>query len=198
MHVVLPRLRLKITHHTRGIDRSTRCDIRLAFFEISHTFLVQFGPRLTCMLIPCDAFYTREKQSDTFAEQRRHFISTAPPAAWLAHSRFRGRLIDGVPFRFSPLGEVVLFLPQFLYFFRRAPDRRNDRLTDAGILSFSSLQPRSLSSSPAQRLLRWSQDGSASVHISFVLSAEWRNNPPPIRREAPIQYPRFVRITPRY
>lgn len=85
------------------------------------------------MLILCDAVHMREKQSDTFAEQRRHFISTAPTAR-LVRSRLRGCLIDGVPFRSSPLCEVVLFLPQFLYFFRRAPDRQNDRLTDARIL----------------------------------------------------------------
>lgn len=68
------------------------------------------------MLILCDAVHMREKQSDTFAEQRRHFISTAPTAR-LVRSRLRGCLIDGVPFRSSPLCEVVLFLPQFLYFF---------------------------------------------------------------------------------
>jgi len=77
--------------------------------------------------------HVREKQSDTFAEQRRHFISTAM-AARLVRSQLRGRLIDGVPFHSSPLCEVVLFLPQFLYFFRRAPDRQSDRLTDARIL----------------------------------------------------------------
>jgi len=162
MYVVLPRLRSKTSHYTRGIDRSP---LRGAIF-VSHSSRYRipsswpiWPSTYMCTLIPCDAFYTREKQSDTFAEQRRRFISTAPGLAARQldsppHSRFRGRLIDGVPFRFSPLGEVVLFLPQFLYFFRRAPDRRNDRLTDAGILSFSSLQPRFLSSSPAQRLLR--------------------------------------------
>lgn len=106
----------------------------LTFVRMSHTFLAQLTPLdLPRILISCEAFHMREKQSDTFAEQRRHFISTAP-AARLVCSQLRGRLIDGVPFHFSPLCEVVLFLPQFLYFFRRAPDRQSDRLTDARIL----------------------------------------------------------------
>lgn len=58
----------------------------------------------------------REKQSDTFAKQRRHFISTAP-ATRLVHFT-REHLIDGVPLRcFSLLCEIMLFLPWFLYFF---------------------------------------------------------------------------------
>lgn len=64
----------------------------------------------------CDAFHMWEKQSDTFAEQRRHFISTAP-AARLVRSRLRGRLIDGVPFRSSPpLRGRVISAPVSLFF----------------------------------------------------------------------------------
>lgn len=103
--------------------------------RIWHTFFTQRvdTPRLTRILIACDMFHMRKKQSDTFAEQRHHFISTAL-AARLVRSQLRGRLIDGVPFHSSSPCEVVLFLPQFLYFFWRAPDRQNDRLTDARIL----------------------------------------------------------------
>lgn len=121
----------------------------------------------------------REKQSDTFAEQRRHFISTAP-AARLVCSQLRGRLIDGVPFHSSPLCEVVLFLPQFLYFFRRAPDRQSDRLTDARILFLllSTVVPFIFAGLAASQMI---QDDFMSVHNSFVLSGEERHLPSSLR-----------------
>jgi len=104
-------------------------------------------PRFTRISIACDAFYMREKQSDTFGEHRCHFIST-PMAARLVCSQLRGRLIDGVPFHSSLLCEVVLFLPQFLYFFDGRPTvRAIDLHTQES--SFPSFQLWFLSSLPA-------------------------------------------------
>lgn len=77
-------------------------------------YLTQLPPVCTRVVKSCNTFYTREKQSNTFIEQRR---STQFSLQHEVHSRFRGRVIDGVPFRSSPLREVMLFLLEFLYFF---------------------------------------------------------------------------------
>jgi len=85
------------------------------FIRMSHTFLGQLTGHLTRVLIPCDTFHIQEKQSDTFAEQRRHFISTAP-AVRFACTRGRS-LIDGVLFRFLiPRRGRVISTPVSLFF----------------------------------------------------------------------------------
>lgn len=113
------------------------------FIRMSHTFLGQLIPHLTRILIPCDTFHTWVKQTDTFAEQRRHFISGSSIRVHL-RSEFNRRC----PFSFPhPPVRSCYFCPSFFYFF--FDDRlghRNDRLTSMKIL-FSFFPPRFLSSS---------------------------------------------------